>query len=468
MRFEDLREKYKEFIYEDFIYSIEDNTLIIEYIFIISDLETFNPKWYIPLNGKEIDINDTNIRSLIFSLGLVELISYWKITCSPNVIIKPSYLDNNQIEWWKKLYFNGLGEFFYTNNINTNIEEFMNIKVSGTNKFEIKKVEYLNGILIPIGGGKDSAVTIDLLKDFYDNNDCYVINERDATKNTAKLANYQDKTINVKRILDKKMIELSGYAKDKTSSVKGSVDEKDLKSKGYLSGHTPFSTIVAFSSLLTSYIYGKKYIALSNESSANEPTVANTTINHQYSKSFEFEKDFSLYVNNYLNIGINYFSILRPVSEFQITSYFSKLTRFHDIFRSCNNGSKLDIWCNNCPKCLFVFIMMSAFLDIEYISKLFGDNILENKNLLPSLYQLIGSTLEKPFECVGSKDEVNIAICTSIQKEKEIPYLYKEYMKTEFYDEYKNKKNIYLKYYDDNNLVPEEFLKIVKDKFDLG
>ena len=74
----------------------------------------------------------------------------------------------------------------------------------------------------------------------------------------------------------------------------------------------------------------------SNESSANEPSVVGTDINHQYSKSFEFENDFRNYEKEFLKTNIEYFSLLRPLTELQIAMLFSKHKKYHDIFRSCN------------------------------------------------------------------------------------------------------------------------------------
>jgi hypothetical protein len=79
---------------------------------------------------KDIDYkNEEVVRRLVFNLGLVELVSYWKCACPPLVRIKAGYLDEEQKEWWKRQYFLGLGEFFYTNRIDTNIIDFMEIDV---------------------------------------------------------------------------------------------------------------------------------------------------------------------------------------------------------------------------------------------------------------------------------------------------------------------------------------------------
>jgi hypothetical protein len=70
------------------------------------------------------------------------------------------------------------------------------------------------------------------------------------------------------------------------------------------------------------YLTNRKYIVLSNEGSANEPTVIGTNINHQYSKTYEFECDFYQYTKKYFNIDIKYFSLLRPIKEIQIAYLF--------------------------------------------------------------------------------------------------------------------------------------------------
>ena len=132
----------------------------------------------------------------------------------------------------------------------------------------------------------------------------------------------------------------------------------ELNRQGYLNGHTPFSALVAFSGIIAARMHGLSMVALSNESSANESTVQGSTVNHQYSKSFKFEEDFHYYQNTYLRGSAYYFSLLRPLSEFQIARYFAGQKQYHGIFRSCNAGSRTDSWCGHCPKCLFVYLIL--------------------------------------------------------------------------------------------------------------
>ena len=314
---------------------------------------------------------------------------------------------------------------------------------SGTWKAE----ESLNGCLVPIGGGKDSAVTLSLLKEQKDSNYCYIINPRGATIHTVEAGGYEEeKMIAVKRTLDKNMIELN--------------------KQGFLNEHTPFSAIVAFSATIAAYMNGLKYIVLSNESSANESTVAGSTVNHQYSKSFKFEQDFHNYEEKYIRSGTYYFSMLRPLSEFQIAKQFAKSEEYHDIFRSCNVGSKEDIWCGHCPKCLFVYFILSPFMEQERLKEIFGADMLNDMSMLETMEQLIGVSPEKPFECVGSRDEINTAICLAIEKIEQngqsLPKLLEYYKEQGFYEKNKGNEKKYFDFYDKEHLLPEEFDRILK------
>ncbi len=445
MKYKEFRNKYPKFIYHDYDIYEDDNAIIITYNFEIEGLSSFNPTWTINKKDNKRYSDLKIFKETVFSLGMVELVSYWKITCSPNVIIKPSYLDEFQINWWKKQYFFGLGEFFYINNIKADIDSFMNISTSDTKLEGLKDNNVYKGNLIPVGGGKDSFVSLEILKDLYDDNDAYVINNVISAINASFGAGYKDKLINVKRTLDKRMLELN--------------------KQGYLNGHTPFSALVAFSSVLVSIIYQKKYICLSNEASANESTVLDEEVNHQYSKSYEFELDFNEYISKYITDEIKYFSLLRPLSELVITHIFSKLKKHHKVFRSCNVGSKEGIWCNHCAKCLFVFVMLSAYMQDKELVDIFGSNMLEDESMYETLKELSGIKDNKPFECVGTRDEVVVAITKAIKLRNtnkiKLPLLYEKYLMEENvrlsdYDIYE--------YFNDEHLVPEYHLNILKDK----
>jgi len=202
-----------------------------------------------------------------------------------------------------------------------------------------------------------------------------------------------------------------------------------LNQEGFLNGHTPFSALLAFYSLIAAYLSGRKDIILSNESSANEATVPGTNINHQYSKSLEFEKDFRDFVSGFISEEFNYFSFLRPISELQIAGLFAGMKNYHAGFRSCNVGSKTGSWCGHCPKCLFTFIILSPFLKPDELVEIFGKNLLEDLSLAHILEELTGIIEVKPFECIGTVDEVNLAfsVAKDMYPEDKMPALIRSY-----------------------------------------
>lgn len=449
--FKALRNKYTEFIYKDYKIAENENSLKIEYSFEIPNLVSFNPTIEIEkANINFENINNNFIKNLVFNIGMVETISYWKCVCPKKVIIECGELSDEQIEWFKKLYYYGLGEYRYINNINISIEEMLQIECNCKEEYKLQldEINYkkdLEGALIPIGGGKDSCVTLELLNKSKEENLCLIIGGKEPSLKAAEIAGYEQKIIYVKRTIDKNLIELN--------------------KQGFLNGHTPFSAMLAFLSYLIAYLTGKKYIALSNESSANESNVQGENINHQYSKSFEFEQDFRNYAKKYLKADVEYFSMLRPLNELQIAMLFSKYEKYHKIFRSCNVGSKVVPWewCGNCPKCLFVYIILSPFLYKEKLVQIFNKDLFENKYLLKTFIELCGYGKIKPFECVGTYEEVNYAICKTINNletvNQELPYLLNYYKQNYKLVEINN--DITKRYNKENNLT-EEFNKVLR------
>ena len=243
-----------------------------------------------------------------------------------------------------------------------------------------------------MGGGKDSVVTLELLRRAGKTIRPLIMNPRGATIECARVAGFpMDEVLVIRRSIDPTLL--------------------DLNAKGYLNGHTPFSAMLAFYTRLASKLSGIPNVALSNESSANESTVLGTSVNHQYSKSLEFEDDFRAYCP-----GFNYFSFLRPLSELQIAMLFSRFTAYHDVFRSCNVGSKQDIWCGHCAKCLFAYIILSPFIEPARLNRIFGKSMLDDTSLELEFRQLIGEAETKPFECVGTVSEVRQALSMALKR----------------------------------------------------
>ncbi len=450
IEFNKFREKYKDFYYNSYEIFEDDNSIYLKYNFEIKGLTVFNPELKIIKKDFRVKNIETNIiKNLAFHIGLIELISYWKSTCSPNVIIKCGYLNDEQKNWWKKLYFFGLGEMFYRNNIETSLEEFMNIQC--TEKSNDLVYDRLNddfsGYIVPIGGGKDSVVTLETLDINKKSDYCLIINPRPVTLKCAQIAGMENNVFEVYRKIDPNLIELN--------------------KNGFINGHTPFSAMLAFVSYFVAYLSGKKYIALSNENSANESNIEGEKINHQYSKSFEFESDFRNYANRYLKVPIEYFSFLRPLNELQIAKVFSRQEKYHSVFKSCNLGSKEKEWkwCCNCAKCMFAFTILSPYLYKDKLIKIFGEDMFENKNMLKIFIDLTGNGDAKPFDCVGTFEEVNFAITKTIEnmKDKPLPYLLKYYKK--HFDLVDTSDDITKRYNNENNLTDEQNEILRKEVF---
>jgi 7-cyano-7-deazaguanine synthase in queuosine biosynthesis len=465
MKAEYLRKKYPRFVYQNYSFERSKKDLKIFFDFKIEPDIFFQPTLTIKNIPKNKDLNC--FENLIFHLGLIEMISYWKATCSPEIEIKAGFLNKEQINWWKELIFKGMGQFFYENKIDFRKPNFLKIKILHSNaiasKHRIKIFLDQNRILVPVGGGKDSVVTLEILKKAGKDIQCFSLNPTKATLKILRISGCKNPII-VRRKIDEKLL--------------------DLNRRGFLNGHTPFSAYLAFLSVLVAVIFGQKYIAFSNERSSNEGNVKyfSKTINHQWSKSFEFEQKFRKYSKKYLTSKVEYFSFLRPLYEIQIAKLFSKYHQYFSAFLSCNvayqtdSGTKRPIkkWCGFCPKCLFVFAALYPFVNEKKLVRIFGQNLFDKKNLLSVFEELIGEKKFKPFECVGTKKENLISFYLDLKKERKrssfhLPILLR-YFNEKILPKYKNlekeTKKI-LNSWNNRHYLKKEFEKILKKSLDL-
>ena len=456
-KFDSLRETFESFCYEEFHYSVENGEFRAEFDFVLSkshaeiaetaDSVVFHPCFRIPARPfyHWESIPKPLLDNIVFHIGMIELISYWKIACPKKVVVKPFALDEEQVKWWKKLYFNGLGEFFYVNGITTSIDDFMVLTSCRPERSAVEASPTDNAALlheqtlIPVGGGKDSVVTLELLKNRIPAIPL-IINPRGATNECVAAAGFsEEQTAIIKRTLDPTMLKMNA--------------------EGYLNGHTPFSAMLAFYTILLGFATKSKYIALSNESSANEPTVPDTEINHQYSKSVAFENDFRHYIAEYIDADIQYFSFLRPLNELQIAKLFSRAKAYHKVFKSCNAGSKTDSWCGKCPKCLFTWLALSPFIKRSELTEIFGKDLLSDNNLRPILDQLDGSVEVKPFECVGTVGEVRACVNNILQHD--------DNLRDTILEGVSETRDLtvedYVSQFDDGNNLPPLFENILKE-----
>ena len=428
-KFDALRESFSVFTFERQTVTRENGRLFLAFDFNLDDRYHFRPTLEIPARSFfEWDgIPTEMLEALAFQIGMTELVSYWKIACPKRVVVKPFALTETQKSFWKKLYYNGLGEFLYLNGISVSETDLMQIESVGSQAFAKVGLPLGERTLVPVGGGKDSVVTLECLRREMPVIPL-IVNPRGATLNCVKTAGYgENDFIVIHRTLDPTMLKLN--------------------TEGYLNGHTPFSALLAFISVLVAFGSRSKYVALSNENSANESTVPGTNINHQYSKSIEFERDFRNYVAENLNDKVQYFSFLRPLSELQIAKLFAECKAYHPVFRSCNVGSKTDSWCGHCPKCLFTWIILSPFLSRAKLTAIFGKDLMADASLRPIFEELNGTAAVKPFECVGTVEEVRACMEAVEGDRKQV--------------------NEILHRFNDEHFLPEKFEQILKSKLDV-
>lgn len=399
MTFDNLRKKHPQFIYEGFKIEQENENLKITFDFLLTPDIQFRPTVIFP----NISGNQEVLQNLAFNLGMVELLSYWRAACPPEIVIKAGYLDEEQVKFWKKLLIKGLGEFFYNNKIDFTYPDLVKF-VRQPSRLQAKFVKHDQSLkdrdLVLVGGGKDSAVTLESISKKGKEFSCLLLNPTEAALQMAKLGGVE-KPIIIKRTLDPKLLELN--------------------KAGYLNGHTPFSAYLAYLSVFTGVLYDYKNLIVSNEASSNEGNVVwlGQEINHQYSKSSEFEKDFRNYSKRNLSPSANYFSFLRSLGELKISELFSKMEKYHKIFRSCNRVSKEGTWCGKCPKCVSTYLLLYPFLG-KKTKEIFGMDLLEDESLIPLVKKLLRQNDEvKPFECVATAEEIKTAISLGITKAKE-------------------------------------------------
>ena len=92
--------------------------------------------------------------------------------------------------------------------------------------------------------------------------------------------------------------------------------------------------------MVGAFVYGYDTVAMAVERSASEETVivGGVAVNHQYSKSREFELLLADLVRRTVAPELTYGSALRPYSELAIARAFARLTRYHGTFCSCNTA----------------------------------------------------------------------------------------------------------------------------------
>jgi hypothetical protein len=250
---------------------------------------------------------------------------------------------------------------------------------------------------------------------------------------------------------------------------------KDLNERaselGAFNGHVPVTGIIAFILMLSAVLYDFSDAALSNERYAN---VGNTEkdgriVNHQWSKSLEFEKAFQTLVSSVLP-DFHYFSLLRPLSELAIARLFSQTDKYDAVFTSCNKAfrldetKRLDRWCADCDKCRFVFLALAPFMEKERLVEIFGRNMLDDASQIKGYEELLGLSAFKPFECVGEIEESVLAFLMLADKKQWASDAIFIALKERVLQKYKDKEKLLSQKIfslSDNHLIPQEYKDVI-------
>ncbi len=382
---------FENFIFKD--YSFDKNSKLLSLNYSFDNSLNFTEEYLFDFEFDQFDpeLLDKAVQNLFFIAG----VSYFKVYPFAQIKIEKGQITQEIADFLSKTYQKGLGEFFYVNKLDPTLR--INFPVNTDNLKKPEKTITGNKKLIGIGGGKDSLVTVELLRNSGLEIAVFSVNHRDKLQpliNEIGLPFYA-----VNRQWDKKLIELNN--------------------QGAYNGHIPISAIIAATGSIVGVLTNSSDIIVSNEYSANEPTLNynGTLINHQYSKSSEFEKDWQDLLKRTMGENINYYSALRPFSEVAISKMFASLgfDKYEKVFSSCNQAfthySDKLFWDGTCPKCAFVFLAFTPFVDKQKLEELFdGKNLLQDPSLEKTYNQLLGIDQEKPLECVGEIKESRSAM----------------------------------------------------------
>jgi UDP-N-acetyl-alpha-D-muramoyl-L-alanyl-L-glutamate epimerase len=380
--------QYKEFIFESYRYDPKVSTLSLRYRF--TEGPNFEEQLIFDFPKRQFSRIAKQMIDQIFRLiFLMSGVSYYKAFIPKTLICHAFALDQQTAEFLYKFYEKGLAEFAFRNRISLrNHFQFQTASLPAPSPIVL---DLPRRTCVPVGGGKDSIVTIECLKHGGEPLVLFSLGDAepiDACIRVAKLP-----FIRVHRRLDAALLKLN--------------------EAGALNGHVPITGILSAIALACAVISGFDAIAMSNEHSASAPNlkIDGIEINHQFSKSLEFEQIFSEYVRNFISPSISYFSLLRPFSEIEIARRFSRHPAYFEIFRSCNTAFRQSRtargrhWCCDCPKCRFVFLALSPFVPKPELIGIFGCNLLDDPTQRNGFAQLCGLQEHKPFECVGETSE---------------------------------------------------------------
>jgi hypothetical protein len=289
----------------------------------------------------------------------------------------------------------GLGEFAYRNDISLD-----DVTISGGSGVVVTPVSLdPERVLVPFGGGIDSVVT------------------------TAALADHLDQTLFIASPSSGRFAPLEEAAAVTGLGIVRATRSLDAQLLGedqsFFHGHVPVTAMVTLLAAVAAVASGRGGVVMSNEHSASVVNLrwGDLEVNHQWSKSLAAEILIAEALSERLGDQLTVASFLRDRSEVWVAKAFSELPQYHHVFRSCNRAfaqareRRLDTWCGECDKCLFINLMLAPFLSRAALVDIFHHEPLSDERRSDQLRVLIGVGVAfKPFECVGDPEESAAAL----------------------------------------------------------
>jgi UDP-N-acetyl-alpha-D-muramoyl-L-alanyl-L-glutamate epimerase len=357
---------------------------------------------------------------LVFLLAGV---SYYKTAAPPVIDFGETTLTEAEHAFLREFYLQGLGEFAYRNTLDLTPLRFEARRSTGPEgtpppdppaPFPLSEGTHRPGppsALVPFGGGIDSIVTVEQIR------------------SRADVALFV-----VSRLGDR------FEAIEQPAAVTGlpvvraerEIDPQLLRSAelGFLNGHVPVTGILSAIAVLAAVLTDRDAVVMSNEWSASVPTLEyrGRPVNHQFSKSEEFEAAFRAILAADGAPLPEYFSWLRDRTELWVGREFAALEPYHGSFRSCNKAFYSDParrfthWCGQCDKCCFIDLILAPFLPKEALRRIFAvtGEPLEDPRLAAKFRSLLGAGA-KPFECVGEVTECRAAVLLAARRDDRDP-----------------------------------------------
>lgn len=381
--------RYQTFVFKSYAFDPTSKTVSLHYSYDneLNFTETFT--FDFEFSTYDPQVLDTALQHLFLLAG----VSYYKAYLAPSILIDTAAVTSSLAEFLSVTYQKGLGEFFFVNKLGPTTE----VKFIANAADSTVQTNAGSGLLVGLGGGKDSLVTLEALRNA-PQVATWSVGHRD--KLAPLVATTGLPHLWVERVWDRQLL--------------------TLNKAGAYNGHVPISAILAAAGTVTAILGGYSDVVVSNEHSANEPTLEyqGVQINHQYSKSLAFETNYQQLLQQSFGDSLRYYSFLRPLSELHIAELFcaNGFQTYKGVFSSCNRAYALGSamgWCGECPKCAFVYLILANFCAETDLVELFtGKNLLLDAGLENTYRALLGIEGDKPLECIGEIQESRAAMRT--------------------------------------------------------